>query len=388
MKVNRKKICIVTTVSLTVKSFFLEQIEFLSSNGYEITIICNGDKKLRKILPKNTKFVEIPMRRGIDPIGSIKAIKSMRRLFKINKFDIVQYSTPNASLYASIASKLAGIDIRLYHNMGFRYSSSKGIKRIILKEIEKITCLLSTEVQTVSFSNLEFGLKEKLFNKRESRVIWNGSTGGVNLDKFNINKKEKWQDEIYSKLGINRDTFIFGFIGRITRDKGINELLESYKCLTSIKNTNSCLVLVGEEENTYSLDDSLYSWAKNRSDILFIGKTDEVYKYLSTFDVLVLPSYREGFGNVVIEAQAMGVPVIVTDIPGPIDAMKKDETGIVVEKMNIHSLLDSMKFMLNNPCMCRKMGEKAYYYVLENFDSKKLLKYILEDKDRLISKSS
>lgn len=382
MKNNTKKICIITTISLSIKAFFLEQIAYLSKNGYEVTIICDTDEELINVLHPDVRYIPVPMKRGLDPLGAIKAIKRMYQIFKENKFDIVQYSTPNAALYASIASRLAGVRIRLYHNMGYRYAASKGIKRVIFKILEKITCRLSSDIQPVSFSNLEFGIKEKLFPRNKAKVIWNGSTGGVDLTKFDINKKEEWKLEICSKYSIQSGTFIFGFVGRITRDKGINELLKAYKELSlEIKDTK--LMLVGNEEDISSLDQGLYNWAKASKDIIFTGTTQEVYKYFATFNVMILPSYREGFGNVVIEAQAMGVPVIVSDIPGPTDAIVKDITGMVVPKQDSTALLRIMTKMIESPNVVETMGQSAYEYVKSHFDSKELMKQILEDKKRL-----
>ena len=379
----RKKICIITTVSSSIKAFFLEQIEYLEDNGYEVTVICNNDNNLKNVLSSNVRYIPVTMKRGVDFLGSIKTIKEMIKIFKKNKFDIIQYSTPNASFYASIAAKVSGANIRLYHNMGFRYAASVGIKRKILKLIEKITCLLSTEVQPVSASNLEFGIKEKLFTIDKARVIWNGSTGGVNLNKFNINKKVEWKNEICARHNINKNKFIFGFVGRITRDKGINEILEAYKSLIP-NDKDMMLVLVGQEEDKSSLNKNLYSWAKSREDILFVGSSEEVYKYFALFDVLILPSYREGFGNVVIEAQAMGTPVIVSNIPGPTDAISDGITGFTINKADYKDLSNKMIYMYENKDMCKVMGEQAYLYIKDSFDSIKLLKYILEDKNRLL----
>lgn len=382
MKNNTKKICIITTISLSIRSFFLEQIAYLSENGYEVTIICDEDEELINVLHSDVSYIPVSMKRGLDPLGAIKAIKRMYQIFKENKFDIVQYSTPNAALYASIASKLAGIRIRLYHNMGYRYAALEGIKRTIFKKLEKTACKLSTEIQPVSFSNLEFGVKENLFPRHKARVIWNGSTGGVNLTKFDINKKEEWKLEIYNKYDIQPETLIFGFVGRITKDKGIDELLKAYQEL-SLENKNTKLMLVGNEEDIGSLDQQLYNWAKSRKDIVFTGSTQEVYKYFAAFNVMLLPSYREGFGNVVIEAQAMGVPVIVSDIPGPTDAILANVTGITIPKRDSDALLEVMKKMVISSNILEVMGENAYKYIENHFDSKKLMEYILKDKNRL-----
>lgn len=383
MKNNTKRICIITTISLSIKSFFLEQIAYLSENGYEVTIICDTDEELINGIHPDVRYIPVPMKRGLDPLGAIKAIKRMYQIFEENTFDIVQYSTPNAALYASIASKLAGVKIRLYHNMGYRYVALEGIKRTIFKTLEKATCKLSTEIQPVSFSNLDFGVKEKLFPKYKARVIWNGSTGGVDLTKFDISKKEEWKLEICNSYNIQSESFIFGFVGRITRDKGINELLRAYQELNT-KDMNIKLMLVGAEENIDSLDQELYSWAKSREDIIFTGPKQEVYKYFATFDVMILPSYREGFGNVIIEAQAMGIPVIVSDIPGPGDIVIQGETGLKIQVRNIGELTKNMKTLLVDKRRVGRMGENAYRYASEAFDSMKLNREIWKDRNRLI----
>lgn len=383
MKNTTKKICIITTISLSIKAFFLEQIAYLSKNGYEVTIICDTDEELINVLHPDVRYIPVPMKRGLDPLGAIKAIKRMYQIFKENKFDIVQYSTPNAALYASVASKLVGVRIRLYHNMGYRYAASEGIKRVIFKILEKITCKLSTEIQPVSCSNLEFGVKEKLFPRNKSRVIWNGSTGGVNLSKFDISKKEEWKNEIFSKYEIDSETFVFGFVGRITRDKGINELLEAYRKFC-IYNHNTKLMLVGNEEDIGSLSQELYNWAKKRENIIFIGESNEIYKYFAAFDVLVLPSYREGFGNVIIEAQAMGIPVVVSNIPGPVDAMKDNVTGEVVPVKDTVALGHTMYKMYADNERRKKMSQQSRIFIKNNFDSKTLCEYIYNDRNRLI----
>ena len=142
---NKKySICIITTVAGSIKAFFLEQIEYLSNNGFEVTVICSEDEELRKILYDKVQYIAVDMKRGIDPIGGIRAILRMRRIFKENNFYIIQYSTPNAAFYASIASKLVKCKVRLYHNMGYRYLSFRGVKKNIFKTLEKITCRLST----------------------------------------------------------------------------------------------------------------------------------------------------------------------------------------------------------------------------------------------------
>lgn len=377
-----KKICFVTTIPATIKAFILDTAKYLhESGGYDITVICDKDEEFTKLMPQYIKYKPVSMKRGISFDG-LKAIVKMYFIFKAGNFDIVQYSTPNASLYASIASKLAGIPVRLYCQWGIVYVGFTGIKRKLFKAIEKVVCYFSTWIEPDSFGNLEFSYMEGLYSSKKSSVVWNGSASGINLQKFNINHKETWRKEIRSKFKINDSTFVLGFVGRITRDKGINELFLA--CTNYFKeNSNAVLMMIGDKESTDSVNKELYQWSRDNERVFYCGRTPEVEKYLSAFDVFILPSYREGFGSVVIEAEVMGVPVIVTDIPGPTDAMIENQTGLVVKKGDADSLLQAIRELEINPELRNKMGSIGVGFAKEKFEQYELFKYILVDRDKL-----
>ena len=377
-----KKICFITTISITLEAFVLNTAKYLHEQGdYDITFICNPDDNFKEKLPEYINYIPLKMKRGIG-LDGFKVMFKLYDIFKKEKFDIVQYSTPNASLYASIAAKLAKIKVRLYCQWGIRYVGFKGIKRKIFKLIEKNICNNSTWIEPDSFGNLEFSHNEKLYSNKKSSVIWNGSASGVDLQKFNIEKKEQWRNEIREKYNLEEEGII-GFIGRLDSDKGINELLQAFKNII-VNNIKIKLIIVGGLDKPEGLNNELYEWAKNNLNVIFTGRVNDVEKYYSAFDVFVLPSYREGFGSVVVEAEAMGVPVIVTDIPGPTDAMEKDKTGLVVKKADVESLQNAIKQLLENNKMRQEMGKEAVIFAREKFDSNKLFDYILNDRNRLI----
>lgn len=378
-----KKICYVVTIPATIESFFIPQLKYLSDNGFDVTVVCSNSENLQEELGENIKFNPIDIPRGISFGGSISAIKSLTQFFKSEKFDLIQYSTPNAAFYSSIAAKKAGCKLRNYHLMGFKYLGVYGFGRYILKTLEKISCRLSTSIECVSNSNLELGVKEGIFPREKATVVFNGSTGGVDLDKFNFECKSLWRTDIREEYNIQNDDLVFGFVGRITRDKGINELLEAYKKLKENLN-NTKLFLVGDFEAEEQLDQDLLNWSRNDNDIVYISSKTDIERYFSALDVLVLPSYREGFGNVIIEAEAMGVPVIVSNIPGPIDAMVNGKTGLTVEVKSVNSLFDSMMKMTDDN-LRKNMSANAQKYAVENFDSEKLCEKILERKNLLLN---
>lgn len=383
----KKKICIITTVSATIKAFLIDTIEYLQENGYGITVICNEDENLIKELPVDVNYIPLKMNRGIKIRELIPNIYTFIKVFKTENFDLVQYSTPNASLYASIAAYICGVPIRLYCQWGIIYVGFSGIKRFIFKLIEKTVCYLSTDVQPDSFGNLKFSHSEKLYKAEKSKVIWNGSASGVNFDKFNISNKNIWKKEIRKKHDMSEDAFVFGFVGRLNKDKGINELLSAFKEI-SYSYKECKLLIVGDKEKIQEIDANLYEWSLNSNSVIYVGKTSEVEKYYSMMDVFILPSYREGFGSVVIEAEAMGVPVIVSDIPGPTDAMIVNQTGLIVKKGDSISLRKAMIKLYEDEKLLNDMSNNAYLFVKKNFDNKKLKKYILEDRNNLINRKN
>lgn len=210
-----KKICYIVTLPVTIKAFFIPQLKYLSNKGFEVSVICNEDFELRNELNNEIKFIPVNIPRGISFIDSIKTIKKLVVIFKTEKYDLVQYSTPNAAFYSAIAAKITKIKIRNYHCMGFRYLGFRNITREVFKSIEKITCYLSTHIECVSKTNLELGITEKLFSKDKATVVFNGSTGGVDLKKFNINYRKQWRTELRRKYGIDEKDFVYGFVGRI-----------------------------------------------------------------------------------------------------------------------------------------------------------------------------
>lgn len=380
-----KKICFITTVSITLNSFVRKFAEYLNdAGGYKIYFICDKNDNFANSLPDYVEYIPVPMKRGIS-IGGIKSIFKLRKIFKENKFDIIQYSTPNASCYAAIAGYLSKIPVRLYCQWGIVYVGFSGLKRCIFKSIEKLVCKLSTWVEPDSHGNLEFCHNEGIYPKNKGSVVWNGSACGVDTEKFDITMKSIWCQEIRKKYSIPANAFVYIFVGRINRDKGINELLYATKKLLEQRD-DTYLLIVGDNEISGEVNEELYGWSLSEENIIYTGRTSEVEKYMAASDVYVLPSYREGFGTSVIEAEVMGVPVIVTDIPGPTNAIIKDVTGMVVPKADSEKLYEAMVSLKKDNEMLERMGMSAYEFAVANFEQTELFKKILEDRNNLIAK--
>lgn len=374
-----KKICYIVTLPITIRAFFIPQLKALSEAGMEVSVICSNDDNLQKLLGENINYIPVNIPRGIALLPMLRATRKLCRILKNDKFDLVQFSTPNAALCAAIASRLEHVKIRNYHLMGLRYLGEHGIKRLFLKGLEKITCNLATNIECVSSSNLQMAVEEKLFPLDKGTVIWNGSSGGIDLERFDYKKRDLFRKEIREKCGIEEEEFVYIFAGRITKDKGVNELFEAF-----FKLTQGRLLMVGKVEEISNLNFQLYNKALSDKRIIFVQPTMEIEKYYCAADVLVLPSYREGFGNVVIEAAAMGTPAIVSKIPGPIDTSVENVTAFWITPHDSQDLLKAMLKSQSQKKMVEDMGKNAIKYVTKSFDQNLLNLKIEQRKKELL----
>lgn len=381
---KKKRICFVTTLPITLKTFVHVQAEFLMRNGWDVTLICSEDSNFHHEVPKGVKYIPLPFKRGIDPFGVPISIVRLFQLFKRERFDIVQYSTPNAAFYSSTAAWLACVPTRLYAQWGIRYVGFDGIARQFFKILERWCCRCSTIIEPDSVSNLEFSIKEGLYHRSKGRVTWNGSASGVDLERFNISKKDDWRTEYRNKAGFEPHHLVIGFVGSIRRDKGCNELIAACRSFFGDM-PEARLLLIGDKHFFNTIDNDLRDWVASSTQVIHISPNNEIPQFIACMDVFSLPSYREGFGLVIVEAESMGVPVVVSDVPGPIDAMRHQETGLIVPVKNPEVLAAALQTLLNDSTKRETFGAAASAFARNNFEQKEFLRRVLEDKERLLT---
>lgn len=381
----KKKICFVTTISGTIKSFLVDLTDYLVNNeGYDVTFVCHEDESMYQFESEHVHYIPVKMKRGMSFDG-LYVIWQLYKIFKREKFDIVQYSTKNASTYGSIAAWLAGIKCRLYCQWGMMFVALKGIKRLIMKFDEKLICNLSTVIETESFSIYNEAVKFGIYPAEKSSVIWNGSACGVKLENYDLTKREYWRQEIRDQFNIPTDAVVFGWCGRITRDKGHNELFAAFRELNKV-DKSARLLMVGAYDNVETIDRDLFEWAKTCPEVIFSGPVakEKVPHMYSAMDVFCSLSYREGFGLVVIEAAAMQLPGIVTDVPGQIDTHENMVTGITVPAKNVETVVNAMQYYIQNPQSRIAMGVEARKQVEEKYEQKELFRKLAEHRNELL----
>lgn len=380
-----KKICGLTTLPITINAFMLGSLNYMAEHGYISYAISQPGEPLDSVDLGKVKFIPVQIKHGnVSPIEVFKTIWILYRLFRKEKFDVIQYATSNAALYASIAGWLAHVPVRVYCQWGISYVDYNGLLYKFYRTAEKVTCMFSTSVQPDSPSNLKFSISEGLYKPSKGCVILNGSATGVDLKKYDFNKKQEWKTEVMKKYSIPSDAFIFGFVGRLVPEKGINELLEAF-CAIEDKNTYLILVGPAEEER---LNQYLLQKAKQHERIIFVGSVPDAAIYHATFTYLMLPSYREGFGMTTVEAAALGTPTIASRINGPTDFVKDGFNGFICEVKSTASLLEKMQKALSLPIEeYHRISANAYTLAKTKFDSDVFKEELLKNRNSLLAES-
>lgn len=377
-----KKICCITTVDITQIAFVADAMYQFVNEGYEVTLVCSNTEKVRKLKGDAFRYVDMPMKRGVSLSDMLVIPWRFRKFFKREKFDLVQYATPNASLFASIGAWMAGVPVRLYCQWGIRYVGVSGLMRKILKALEHLTCYLSTDICPASQKNLEYAVSEGLYNAEKAAIIGNGGTIGVDLLKYDLTKKEEYRKEIFEIYPVLKGKTVFCSVGRLSRDKGSFELLEAFLKLAK-EREDVALMMIGDSEGEWPAH---VQEAKNHERVIFTGFTNEVNKYMAACDVLAHPSYREGFSMVIQEAMAMQLAVITTDIPGPSEVIEEGVTGILVQPRDVDSLYEGLKEMLSDRKRMEEMAIAGRKRCERLFNRQRMLRLTYEHRMNLLNK--
>lgn len=383
---TKKNVCYITVIDRVIKYFMYPHINSAIELGYEVTCMTNfEDTQSLQLIDGQVKKIQINISRNVNPVNLIKNLIFAYKVFKKNGFDMIQYTGPSTGLICSIAGKLAGIPVRQYCLWGIRYEGfTGGIKRRVFKALENVTCHMSTDVILDSQSNRAFAISEGLITKDKSNVIGLGSACGIDLDIYDISKKNLFRKEIRRKYSINENDYVFGYVGRITKDKGINQLLSASRAIVS-KYDDIKLMLVGFTE-TDDLDLDLVNWANESDKVIFCGRVDNPEKYYAAFDSFVFPSFREGYGGGCIQAGAFGVPSIVSDIRPLMDTIDNGELGVSFNVGNEKELLEKMELYYLNQGLATNLGIKMQKKVCENFEIRRWMNLYKEYIQKTLNK--
>jgi len=258
-----------------------------------------------------------------------------------------------------------------------------GLKRVLMKSVEKLICSLSNHIVPISHEMIDFITSEGVTQRSKCQVMLNGSACGVDLERFDPTKWKNIRDEIRKKLNISDNDVVIGTVARLTGDKGINELVNAFKHIAD-DTEQVHLLLVGEQEEKDRLQPATEKLIANYANIHKLGFQQNPISYYMAMDIFCLPTYREGFGEVNLEAQAMCLPVVSTNVIGPRESVEDGETGFLVEPRSSKALIEPLRKLVLDSELRKEMGSKGRRRVKKMFDRKEMIKAVIQHRLRLL----
>ncbi len=359
--------CVIVNPSIAL-TLLRKQWTFWMDNGFDVYCITGPDPEQHQRVHKlGVKTFVVPMERYPSPIKDMISLIRLWWILLWNRFDLLHISTPKASFLGALAAILSGHRKVIYLLRGRPYENMSGWRRKLMNKCEWLTCNLSSFVVPISREFGEVVAKEGLCPAHKIRVIGSGSSAGVDLGRFTRTKENiALGQEIRKQFGIGADDIVILFVGWLRKDKGINELVHSFESLSD-EYPNIHLLLLGNYEPTDPLEPDVVSSIENHARIHHLPWLVEPAPVYTVADIVAFPSYREGFGNVPIEASAMELPVVASDIMGCRESVKNGVTGLLVSRGDTQALKDAIKRIIDEPQLRQELAHKGRERVEREF---------------------
>lgn len=374
-----KKIIRTATVSLSLDILLKGQLRFLSKN-YDIVAVSGQDAHLTKVQNREkVKTISVNFERKISPFKDLISLFKLYKVLKIEKPLIIHSITPKAGLLSMIAGYFAKVPMRIHTFTGLVFPTKTGLLQLLLITMDKILCQFATHIYPEGN-----GVKNDLINykitKKPLMIIANGNVNGIDCNYFNtVHFSETDNKNLKAKLKIEPTDFVFIFVGRLVKDKGINELISAFVKFLS-KNDDVKLLLVGPfEQHLNPISETSFHQIKNNKNIISVGYQNDVRPYFAVSNCLIFPSYREGFPNVVLQAGAMNLPSIVTNINGSNEIIINNENGLIIEVKSENAIFNAINFIKIEKKLFEKFKNNARNRIVTNFEQKIVWEAILNE---------
>ena len=348
-----KKVCFVLTAEFAVTAFLLNHLQALSKL-YDVKVIVNtSNPNFLTVQDVKVSIIPLAMARKINPFSDLLALIMLIKIFHKEGFDAVHSLMPKAGLLAMLAAWIVRVPLRVHSFTGQVWVTKSGYKRFLLKQFDCLIAFLTTHNIVDSPSQRQFLIDEKVMTSAKSIVFAKGSISGVDVVRFKPDSLAR--ENIRRQFNIASDAIVFLFLGRLTKDKGVLDLAQAFSGLSG---GSAYLFFVGPDEQNMQGEITQITESCGRF-VYFVGYTNVPEAYMAAADALCLPSYREGFGSVIIEAAAVGIPSVASRIYGITDAIVENETGLLHEPQNINEIKTRMEKIINNAALRLKLGAQA-----------------------------
>ena len=375
----------VVTSDLAVK-LMRGQLRYLQHNGFDVTLVCSPGKWLDAVgRMEGVQIIELPMAREIAPLRDLMSLWRLCQMIRALRPDVTNVGTPKAGLLAGFAAWVNRVPCRVYTLRGLRFETMNGLGRRLLVLTERLACHFAHRVICVSPSLREKAIAFGITDRERTVVFGSGSSNGVDASRFAPTPERVRQaTELRCELGIPPHAPVLGFVGRLTRDKGISELVEAFLRLGH-EFPDLRLLLLGLCEEEDLLDVKTRRCLKSHPSVILAGEVADTAPYYALMDVLVLPSHREGFPNVVLEAYAAGKPVVAARATGTVDAVVDGETGLLFPVGDAAALLNALQTLLSDKASARKFGCAGQELIKREFRQEMIWEALNEEYRRVHS---
>lgn len=372
-----KKTIRITTIAQSLKNLLKGQLSYLSQY-YEVIGVAANLEVLKEVeKQEGIQTYCINIKRDISLLTDLKSLWKLYKYLKKEKPYVVHANTPKASLLSMLAAKLAGVPHRIYTVTGLRFETTTGNFRRLLVLMEKLTCACATKVIPEGLGVRNTLVREGI-TKKDLNVIHNGNINGIDTSYFSPEAVKDSKGDLRARYKIDKDDFVFVFVGRMVGDKGINELVAAFYKLNQV-HPSAKLLLVGPlEEELDPLKSETKQLIETHTSIISVGFQNDVRPFFKVADALVFPSYREGFPNVVMQAGAMELPSIVSDINGCNEIIINGENGVIIPKKDVEKLYDAMMRFLEDKVLLKLLTEKSRALIQNRYEQKDVWEAILK----------
>ena len=375
-----QKLIRITTIPISIEKLLENQPRFFSEY-FNITLVSSDEERLAKVASdQGVQYFPLEITRKITPLQDLRCLVRLVRFLRQEKPHFVHSHTPKAGIIGMLAAYIAGVPVRMHTVAGLPLMEATGVKRWVLNTVERITYFCSTHVYPNSKGLETFILQNKFCTSKKIKVLGSGSSNGIDTSYFDPEMVSQAQQvALKNELSIEPKDFVFCFVGRLVKDKGVNELIDAFIQISK-KHLNAKLLIVGHTEADLDplLPKTLHNIEFNER-IIEVGFQKDIRPYLAIADLFIFPSYREGFPNVILQANAMGVPCIVSDINGCNELIKQGENGLIVPAKNSKILKEQMELLLENPNYLKASKAEIRNFIRSNFEREVFWELLLKE---------
>jgi len=369
------RVCLIASVPSTIKVFYQPLIAGLRRAGAEVTMIASGGPELDALAQTfGVSTHAVTITRRISPLSDLIAIRRLCRYFRAHRFDLIHAHTPKAGLVGMVAGRLARVPARVYTLHGLPLETATGLKRRIMKAAERLTCRLAHRVCVVSPSLRDRAKILRLCRADKMTILGEGTACGVDLSRF------ERTDDVVERAGLIRsehhipdNAIVVGFVGWLVADKGVPGLVKVFSRLAERRDDLYLLMIGADGSDRDPVPRETLVTIKEHPRICHGGLVPDPVTYYAAMDFCVLPTRREGFPYVVLEAAALGVPTVATRVTGCVDAIVDGETGILIEPESMEALAGAIDRLAGDVVLRKSLGDAAAQRVRASFGSDRLV---------------